>query len=138
MLSIVLGQILKSSKSSPSKNYKSWQRFFKETDFKEIKFPVKIRDIHKLEKKNVLGISIFGYENIGRHPVYVSKESCEEKHWFFIDKKRIKKLMFLSKISIHLCMIIHYIVEENIFLVNIYMLPLQKKSSSVIKRLLYN
>ena len=134
----MLGQILKSSKSSPSKNYKSWQRFFKETDFKEIKFPVKIRDIHKLEKKNVLGISIFGYENIGRHPVYVSKESCEEKHWFFIDKKIIKKLMFLSKISIHLCMIIHYIVEENIFVVIVYMLPLQKKSSSVIKRFLYN
>ena len=35
--------------------------------------------------------------------------------------------MFLSKISINSCMIIHYILEENIFVVIAYMLSLQKK-----------
>ena len=39
-----------------------------------------------------------------------------------------KNIMFLSKISIHLCMIIDYIVEENIFVVTVYTLSLQKKS----------
>ena len=28
-----------------------------------MKFLVKIRDIHKIEKKNSIGISVFGYEN---------------------------------------------------------------------------
>ena len=36
--------------------------FARELDFKDIKFPVKIRDIHKIEKKNSITISSFGYE----------------------------------------------------------------------------
>ena len=43
-------------------------------------FPVKIRDIHKIEKKNSIGISIFGYESKEEYPIYVSKQCCEEKH----------------------------------------------------------
>ena len=31
----------------------------KSLDFKDIKFPVKTRDIHKIEKKNYIGISVF-------------------------------------------------------------------------------
>ena len=31
--------------------------------FNDIKFPVKTRDIHKIEKKKSISISIFGYEN---------------------------------------------------------------------------
>ena len=44
------------------------------------KFPVKIRDIHKIEKKNSIGISVFGYENKEKHPIYISKKCCEEIH----------------------------------------------------------
>ena len=43
-------------------------------------FPVKIGDIHKIEKKNSIGISVFGYENKEKHPVYVSLKCCEEKY----------------------------------------------------------
>ena len=32
-------------------------------DFKDIKFPLKVRDIHKIEKKNSISISVFGYKN---------------------------------------------------------------------------
>ena len=39
----------------------------------------------------------------------------------------IKNTMFLLMISIDLCMIIHYIVEENIFVVIAYKLSLEKK-----------
>ena len=52
--------------------------FAKRLDFKNIKFPVKIRDIHKTEKMNSIGISVFGYENKEKHPIYVSKKCCEK------------------------------------------------------------
>ena len=48
--------------------------------FKDIEFPVIIGDIHKLEKKNSIDISIFGHENKEKCPIYVSKKCCEEKH----------------------------------------------------------
>ena len=37
--------------------------FSKKRDFKDMKFPVKIRNIHKIEKKNSITNSVFGYEN---------------------------------------------------------------------------
>ena len=52
-------QILKSCKSSPSKT-KGDIYFVKKLDFENIEFPIKIRDIHKTEKKNSIGISLFG------------------------------------------------------------------------------
>ena len=54
--------------------------FSEKLDFKDIKFPVKIRKIHKIEKKNFISISFFGYENKEKHPICVSKKCCEEKH----------------------------------------------------------
>ena len=47
----------------------------KRLDFKDLKFPVKIRDV-----KNSINISVFGYENKEKHPVYVSRKCCEDKH----------------------------------------------------------
>ena len=56
--------------------------FAKKIDFKDIKFPVKIWDIHKFGKKNFSGIIVFAYENKEKHPIYVSKKCSEEKHFF--------------------------------------------------------
>ena len=47
--------------------------FAKKLDFKALKFPIKIRDIHKIEKKNSIGISVFGYENKEKHPICIKK-----------------------------------------------------------------
>ena len=68
--------------------------FAKRLDFKDIKFPVKTRDIHKIEKKNSIGIGVFGYENKVEYPVYVSKKCCEDKHvdLLFIDEGEKKTL----------------------------------------------
>ena len=44
------------------------------------KSPVKIRDIHKNEKINSIGRSVFGSQNKGKRPIYVSKKCYEEKH----------------------------------------------------------
>ena len=52
--------------------------FARELDFKDIKLPVKIRHIHKIEEKNFIAISVFSYENKEKYPIYVSKKCCEE------------------------------------------------------------
>ena len=50
----------------------------KRLNFKDIKFPVKAGNIHKIEKKkNSISISVSGYENKVKHPVYVSKNALE-------------------------------------------------------------
>ena len=50
-------------------------------DFRDKNFPVKIRDIHKIEKKKTcICISVFGNENKEKHPIYVSKKSCDENY----------------------------------------------------------
>ena len=65
---------------NPRRITKADKHFAKKLDFKDIKFPAKIRDTHKIENKNSIGISVFGYENKEKHPIHVSKKYCEEKH----------------------------------------------------------
>ena len=71
-----------------------------------MQFPVKVRDIHKIEKKNSISICVFGYEKKENHPIFVSKK-YEEKH---IDLLLIgeegNRTMFWSKMTIYSCMII--------------------------------
>ena len=43
-------------------------------------FPVKCRDIHKIEIKNYIGISVFGYENNVKYAINISKKYCEDNH----------------------------------------------------------
>ena len=52
-----------------------------------------------------------------------------------IDRIRTKKHMFLLKISIDSCMIIYYIVKENIFVYIAYMISLQKNIQSIILKI---
>ena len=85
---MVLSQIL-----NPKIITKTDKDFAKKLDFKDIKFPVKVRDIHKIEKKNPIRISVFGDENKEKHPIYVLEKCCEEKHIDLLligeeDKKR--------------------------------------------------
>ena len=48
-----LVRCLNSTDRYPARIKKRWQRFCqKNPDFKDIKFPVKVRDVHKTEKKN--------------------------------------------------------------------------------------
>ena len=42
-------------------------------NFEHIKFPVKIKDIHKIEKKNSIIISVFGCGNKVKYPICVKK-----------------------------------------------------------------
>ena len=42
--------------------------FARKLDFKDTKFPAKIRDTHKIEKTDSISISVFG-----KFPIYISK-----------------------------------------------------------------
>ena len=64
----------------PVRITKADKDFAKKNDFKGIKCPVKIKDINKIEKNNSTGISVFGCESKEIHPIYISKQCCEEKH----------------------------------------------------------
>ena len=64
----------------PVRIAKADKDFVKKLDFKDIKFPTKIRDIHKIKKNSSISISVFGYENKEKYQIYVSKKCCEEKH----------------------------------------------------------
>ena len=56
-----LARYLNPANLNPRGITKDDKYFAKRLDFKDIKFPVKTRDIHKIEKKNSIGISVFGY-----------------------------------------------------------------------------
>ena len=77
---MVFGQIRKSWRSPSARITETEKDFAKKLDFKDIIFSVKVRDIHKIEKRNSINISVFGYENKQKHPIYISKKCCEEKH----------------------------------------------------------
>ena len=55
------------------------------------KFPVKIRDIHKIEKKNSINISIFGDQQKVKYPTYMSKTIVKINMLIFFDKRRKQK-----------------------------------------------
>ena len=44
-----------------------------------MKFPVKVRDMHKTLKK-CISIDVFGYKNKEKHQIYELKKCCKEKH----------------------------------------------------------
>ena len=72
-----IGRYLNSADHHPARITKDDKDFTKKLDSKDIKFPVKIRDIQK--RKNSIGISVFSFENKKKHPIYVSKK-CLKKN----------------------------------------------------------
>ena len=72
---------------------------------------------------------LFGNENKEKHPIHVSKKGSEVKHvdLLLIEKKEERSTRFLSKISIHACIIILYTIEKNIFVIIVYKLLVQRK-----------
>ena len=65
-------------------------------DFEDIKLPVKVRDIHKIEKNYSIAISVFSCEITKMCQKNVSKKFCEEKKCLFIINRRKKKTTLCS------------------------------------------
>ena len=57
--------------------------FQDELHIEDKKFPVRIKDAYKIEKKNSIGISVFGYENKIKHPIYVSQNASKKNMWMY-------------------------------------------------------
>ena len=77
---------------------KAVKDFSKKFNFKDIKSPVKVSVTQNIEKKNSIGISFFGYENKEKHPIYVSKNFCQGKHFdlLLIEEKRKKNHVLIK------------------------------------------
>ena len=52
--------------------------FESKLNFKNITFPTKIRNIHKIKKKNCVDFSTFGYENQEKYQPYMSKNTFKK------------------------------------------------------------
>ena len=95
----------------------------KRLDFKDLKFPVKIRDV-----KNSINISVFGYENKEKHPVYVSRKCCEDKHVDLLLIGEGEKKHYVLIKDFNTFMYDHTLHRERKhFAVIVYMFLLQKK-----------
>ena len=76
-----------------------------ELDFEDIKSSVKTIDIYKIEKRNSIGICVFGFEkNISA--LRVRKYFKKDVNLLLIEKRKKKNTMFLSTILKHSYMII--------------------------------
>ena len=113
---------------NPARITKADQDFAKNLDFKNIKFPVKIRNIHKILEKNSISISVFGYGNKTNIQFMYQKNIVEKNMLIYYSyEKNERDSMFLSQILILSCMIILYTVQKNIFVIIVYKLLVQKK-----------
>ena len=80
----------------PARIRKVDRSFEKEIDFVVLKFPVKIKGINKVEKKNSTSISVFSYNNEEKYKVDVSKKCFEENILICYQlQKKIKDATFL-------------------------------------------
>ena len=65
---------LNPQKTNPQRIKKVDKKMVNELNYKDIEFPVTIKQINKIEKQNDINISVFGYENGQPFPIYISKE----------------------------------------------------------------
>ena len=65
---------LHSAYHNPARIIKLQKVFESELNFKDIKFIVTIRDACKTENIKFIDISVFGYENNTKYPIYVPKK----------------------------------------------------------------
>ena len=69
---------LNPQEKDPQRIKKSDRDYISKLDYSEIEFPVTIKQVNKIEKKNNIRINVFGYEEKQLFPIYISKESFED------------------------------------------------------------
>ena len=62
----------------PQRIKKCDKAYINKLDYTEVDFPVNIKQINKIEKKNNIRINLFGYEDKKPYPLYISKENYED------------------------------------------------------------
>ena len=69
---------LNPEKKDPQRIKKSDRVYISKLDYSEITFPVTIKQVNKIEKKNNIRINVFSYEEKQLFPIHISKESFED------------------------------------------------------------
>ena len=69
---------LNPEKKDPQRIKKSDRVYISKLDYSEITFPVTIKQINKIEKKNDIRINVFSYEEKQLFPIHISKEIFED------------------------------------------------------------
>ena len=64
---------------------------------------------------------------IRKNSQYTYQKSVKERIIYYQDEKKERDTMFLPNILVRFCVIIYYIVEENVFAVFVDKLLVQKK-----------
>ena len=92
------------TKKDPQRIKLADREFMKKLDLSGITFPLIIKQIPLIEKRNKININVFGYEEKSVYPIYVSKEKHpdhmellyieegEKQHYVYI--KDFSRLMF--------------------------------------------
>ena len=70
---------LNSANHLPARITKANKDFAKKLDFKHINFPVKIRDILEIKKKNSIGIGVSGHENKEKTSILYIKKMLQRR-----------------------------------------------------------
>ena len=109
-----LVRYLQPADDNTSRILKADNDFVRQLDFKDIKFSFKVRNIHKIVRKNSIGISVFGYE---------SKDEERNMLIYYQYKKKERDKIFLSKILIRSCAS----WKKVFFIMFVYSLLVQKK-----------
>ena len=109
-----LVRYLQPADHNTSRILKADNDFERQLDFKDIKFSFKVRNIHKIVRKNSIGISVFGYE---------SKDEERNMLIYYQYKKKERDKIFLSKILIRSCAS----WKKVFFIIFVYSLLVQKK-----------
>ena len=108
---------LNPKKKNPQRITVSDYEFIKKLDLSGIEFPLTIKQIPLIEKRNKININVFGYEEKSVYPIYVSKEKHpdhmellyieDRKKQHYVYNKDFSRLMFnftKHKGKKHFCM----------------------------------
>ena len=69
---------LNNQMKDPQRIKKSDKEYIEKLDYSGIEFPITIKQINKIEKKNSIRIYVFGYEEKQPYPIYISDEKYED------------------------------------------------------------
>ena len=69
---------LNPQEKDPQRIKKSDKESIEKLDYSGIEFPITIKQINKIEKKNSIRINVFGYEEKQPYPIYISDEKYED------------------------------------------------------------
>ena len=69
---------LNPQEKDPQRIKKDDKQYIKNLDYSGIEFPVTIKQINKIEKKNKININVFCYEEKLPYPIYISDEKYED------------------------------------------------------------